>query len=290
MSAPYYHLLTGNFIIENKSPDGDSLRFISDDDSAFADVYRGYLIKKSKDRSVQLRFEGIDAPEVHYAGKAQPYGINARKQLLKLIGFKDIQYKGGRVVASKPPKIPGAILTNSLDIYGRPIAYVLPHQEAKLLNNEKWIYTNSEIIKKTYNYKLLTLGAAYFISYSSQPSEHREVMRDAAFQARKEDLGVWKLDSTTEFTLKDIDSVTVNGKLVFPKLFRRIVDFMKSVEKGYEGDLKDWLTWISSNRTRNENDKVIVDNIELYLSSLVEQRNNKIYFQGDLLNLIFIEK
>jgi endonuclease YncB( thermonuclease family) len=234
MSTPFYRLINGNFIIQNKSPDGDSVRFIADNPSDFDNLHRGYLMKISKDGSVQLRFEGIDAAEVHYAGKAQPLGNQSRDKLISLMGFENIKYNGDKVANSEPIKIAGSILTNSMDTYGRPIAYTLLQKDTQNLDSKGWVFVDEDLIKKTFNYQMLNLGEAYFLSYTSQQAEHRNVMRAGALNAREKNLGVWKVDTTTEFTLKDINSVTEGGQLIFPKLFRRTVDYFKSVQKGYK--------------------------------------------------------
>jgi hypothetical protein len=49
-------------------PDGDSVRFITDDATHYDALKRSDRIRPSpRDGSVQLRFEGVDAPELHYS-------------------------------------------------------------------------------------------------------------------------------------------------------------------------------------------------------------------------------
>ena len=291
MSSPYYHLIHGKYIIEGKSPDGDSVRFKPDSLNSFDDVYRNYLLRTSKDGSLQLRFEGIDAPELHYGKHAQPLGDESRDKLLKYMGFKELDFNDKKVNESSPSEIEGYILTKSLDIYGRPIAYVVTSNN-KCLNylEEEWTYVDEEILKETMNYKMLETGFAYYLSYTSQPKMHREIMRDIANNAQNAALGVWQIDKTQEFTLESINSVTENGQLIYPKIFRRIIDYFKSIDNGFEGNLADWLEWVPGSESRNENDKVIVKNIELKLSDLIKQRNNKIHFQASPQDIVFVEK
>ena len=84
MSAPYYRVISGNFTIVGKEPDGDSVRFIADDPTLFKALHRSYRIKPSKDGSVQLRFEMVDAPEVHYGSAFGRYGTRSP---IRLDGF-----------------------------------------------------------------------------------------------------------------------------------------------------------------------------------------------------------
>lgn len=58
-----YKYIKGKLVLEGRQPDGDSVAFVADNIDFFCDVYRSYLLKPSpRDGSVQLRFEGIDAP------------------------------------------------------------------------------------------------------------------------------------------------------------------------------------------------------------------------------------
>jgi endonuclease YncB( thermonuclease family) len=93
-----YKYIKGKLVLEGRQPDGDSVAFVADNVDLFRDVYRSYLLKpSSRDGSVQLRFEGIDAPELHYGNVFQPAAKEARTHLLKdILGFTEIEYKEKR--------------------------------------------------------------------------------------------------------------------------------------------------------------------------------------------------
>src|SRR5690348_6845906 len=96
MSAPYLLTIHGRLVIVGYQPDGDSVRFIASKPDLFAELKRGYKIRKSpRDGSVQLRLEGIDAPELHYGNAAQPQGDTARDWLLDQLGFTGAEYRPG---------------------------------------------------------------------------------------------------------------------------------------------------------------------------------------------------
>jgi hypothetical protein len=62
------------------------------------------------------------------------------------------------------------------------------------------------------------------------------------------------------------------------------------VDKGFIGNLGDWLLASSATPTRDENDRVLLrDTTEVHLSDL-QQRNQHIAFQADLLDLTLVEK
>jgi hypothetical protein len=100
---------------------------------------------------------------------------------------------------------------------------------------------------------------------------------------------VWADDMTSRFTLVDQASVGPEGQLVLPKLFRRAIDFLAAVAGGFQGNLADWLIAVSANRSREENDRLIVCGAtEVRLSDLLVQANNKVRFQADLLDVVFV--
>lgn len=291
MASPFYQAIAGKFVIVGKEPDGDSVRFIADNPDLYEQLQRSYRIKLSGDRSVQLRLEGIDTPEVHYGSDAQILGDKARDRLLDLIGFDNIKFKGNQVQSAAPDTVSGVILSQAVDANGRPIAYVLVGEKANQRSNENWRRVDAELLRTTINFQMLTEGAAYYTVYTSTPLEHRRLLRQSALAARNDNLGVWAEDTTNQFELVDRKSITApNGQLILPKLFRRSIDYLKAVDKGFRGNLKDWLIE-NSKGSRNENDRVVIsDGVEVNLSDLIQQRNSRVAFQADLLNITFLEK
>ena len=169
MTSPYYHLIKGSFVIKGYEPDGDSIRFIADDPDLYHYLYRHDRIKLSKrDGSVQLRFEGVDATELHYGSAAQPLGKEARDQLLAWMGFENIEYKSDTstmVESANPDSIRGAILSQAAETNGRPVSYVL--LDADIPKGTEWIKVDAPLLKKTLNFQLLDTGLAYYTVYTS---------------------------------------------------------------------------------------------------------------------------
>lgn len=289
MSSPFYRLIRGNFAIIGKQPDGDSIRFVADNPKLYESLHRAYRIKPSRDGSVQLRLEAIDAPETHYGKAAQPLGKEARDRFLDWLGFKSIEFKKNEVLDSEPNTIAGAILTKAADANGRPISYVLLGKDG--FDDEKWVMVDEKLLEKTANFNMLSTGSAYYTVYTSTPFAHRQLLRKVALEAREKNLGIWQKDTTSEFALSDADDIGPKGQLILPKLFRRCIDYLKAVDGGFRGNLEDWLIDSSKMLSRNENDRVVIrDSEEVQLSELLVQRNSKIVFQADLLDLTFVEK
>jgi endonuclease YncB( thermonuclease family) len=288
MSSPYFNVIKGSFVITNYEPDGDSVRFIADDLDLYQNLHGSYRIKPSgKDGSVQLRFEAVDAPELHYGVAAQKYGDTARDKLLSWMGFKNIQFfdNSTKVKSAEPDTVRGAILSKAAEANGRPVSYILLEHDASSLKNGDWIRVNDSLLKKTINYRLLDEGIAFYTVYTSTPFDHRNLLHKVALKARQASEGVWKYDTTTEFVLENQDSIGPEGQLILPKLFRRCTDYLKDLDKNFKGNLEDWLIWISTG-SRDENDRVIIHgNIEVKLSNLIDQRNKKVVFKADLLDM-----
>jgi endonuclease YncB( thermonuclease family) len=295
VAAPYFLCIHGELVIAGYEPDGDSVRFIADDASHYGALKRADRIRPSqRDGSVQLRFEAVDAPELHYGDDAQPLGATARDALLDWIGFTAIEYDQHRKIqvrSATPTSVRAAILAQMVEVNGRPVAYVLLEKGGNLPADGGWVNVDDALLDETMNARLLSEGQAYYTVYTSTPVNHRSHLRSMAGGARTAGRGVWSLDTTADWVLADQSSIGPAGQLILPKLFRRCTDYLKAVGKGFTGNLGDWLVASSATPTRDENDRVLVhDTTEVHLSDLIQQRNQHIAFQADLLDITFVEK
>lgn len=92
-----------------------------------------------------------------------------------------------------------------------------------------------------------------------------------AAEARTTKLGIWNRDATADFSLADQASIGPDGQLILPKLFRRCTDYLKAVDKGFIGNLGDWLLASSATPSRDENDRVLIrDTTEVHLTRIRE--------------------
>jgi endonuclease YncB( thermonuclease family) len=288
-------LIRGQFLILGKEPDGDSIRFVPDDALLFDDLYRYHRMRfNENDGSIQLRLEGVDAPETHYGPKyAQPLGEAARNALLETLGYDlhKIEWSGQKVVVDENAPVRGAIITDGADANGRPISYVFREDADVLapLNDGAELAPSVQAVEQSSNYAMVTGGHAYTTFYTSMPKKLRRYVRTAAAAAKLHRRGVWAADSTDQFWLSEIEDVTVPaGALILPKLFRRCIDYVKS---RFDGTLEEWLKARDSG-PRPENDRVLLESIgfETSLSELVETVNGYVRLKHDLLDLVFVEK
>lgn len=296
MAAPWYLAIHGRLVVVGKEPDGDGVRFVADHLEHYAQLKNAHRIRPSADGSVQVRLEGVDAPELHYGTAAQPLGREARDQLLAWIGFTELEYApptATLVTAASADAVPAVVFTQAADPHGRPVAYLVTTvgEKEHLPPDGEWALVDRAILDHTFNTLLVQEGVAYPTVYTSTPVAHRTYLRALADEARKTGAGVWADDTTAEFALRGQASIGPEGQLILPKLFRRATDYLEAVAGGFPGNLADWLVAVSSSPSREENDRVIVcGGTELRLSDLLVQANDTVRFQADLLDVVFAER
>jgi endonuclease YncB( thermonuclease family) len=282
-----YRVIHGEYVIKGKQPDADSVRFLPDDPARF-DGLEGRPVRLATDGTAQLRFQGVDAPELHYGGSRQPVGKYARNVLLYLMGFGKVRYDG-LTVRHVEKRVRGAILTKGAEGHGRPISYLLLDSDLEGLGDREEIPEDSDVapfLRRTLNYRMIAAGMQYFLAYDSMPEMHRELFREAAVAARSEGLGVWVQDSTSEFALKTPASIGPDGELIFPKLFRRCTDYLLARDQeNFTGSFTDWLQAAGP-----ENDVVLAGKLVTTFDKLVTEANGLVSLAADTLDLVFVER
>jgi endonuclease YncB( thermonuclease family) len=112
-------------VVSTYAPDGDSVRFVPADAAQLESLGNAGALRIAPDGSVQLRMQGIDAPEVHYAGHAQPLAVRARDALLSWLGFGALTFASRtsrKVRTSDPRSVPATVLSRAIDAHRRAIA------------------------------------------------------------------------------------------------------------------------------------------------------------------------
>ena len=280
-----YLIIKGSFVVIGKQPDGDSVRFRPDQPALLKKLKRGYRIDLSKDGTVQLRFEAIDAPELHYLGKEQPLSREPRDFLLAQLGFSDYIYNHNDTITDSVPKeIRGGILSQAAETNGRPVSYVFLENDLSNFTDGERTSIDDTLLAKSINSKVLQAGMAYYTVYSSQPENHRVFMHALAQQAKAANLGIWALDRTSEFALSSFEDVTT-AQLILPKLFRRCIGYLRERDKGFTGTLQDWLLVNPSS-----DDEILLGTRKTRLSSVIQVEGNTIKVLFDPLKAVFIEK
>ncbi len=289
MAAPTLLCARGTLLVAGRAPDGDSVRFVPDTPRLLDRLRRSWRLRRStQDGSVQLRLDGIDAPELSYADLAQPYGPRSRDALLARCGFTDVELDGDRVVSAEPGSRPAAILAGLADPNGRPVSFLVV---GDLPPDGEYVPIDDALVDRTVNAELLAGGMAYPTFYEATPAPVRERLREVARFAREAGGGLWRIDRSAEFTLDGLGSLTgPRGQLVLPKLFRRCVEYLRDPDAVARMTLPQWLAR-SSPSGRTLDDLVLERGAAapVPFSELVEQDGDVVRLTADPLDLVIVE-
>ncbi len=232
-------------------PDGDSVWFrprnashLNDLDGRSADLNGGGC--------AQLRFEAIDALELHFAGSHQQrdQAVAARDTLTGLLGTF-ITYSGGEglsVRTADPHPIPGYILTRSIDPYGRPVSFAFVG-DAEGPDRRDGVWVTPAMIRKSLNYRITRAGRAYPTFYTGLPVDLRDTILQAAEEAWSEDAGMWPVDQTMR-GVHLASLIALENAVIWPKLYRRLRSYFDDV--GEAAGLGKFNAWLREDPDRDD--------------------------------------
>jgi endonuclease YncB( thermonuclease family) len=229
-----YIAISGTFHVDGYTPDGDSLHFQAHNADNWVKL-RVHPVKLNQRGQAQLRLEGIDALEMNFEGRHQPwkYAQAARDFLLSQLGIRSNLFGPSHSRAGAA----GYIVTRQADKYRRPVAFVFAGGPAWPDGEEGFLDTG--LLKNSVNYQLLDAGLVYPTYYEGLPGDLREELTRVCREARKGQRGFWPLDRTNSGVVMDgLHSLTVKN-IILPKLFRRLVRF--SQESHALGGFKAYL-------------------------------------------------
>jgi endonuclease YncB( thermonuclease family) len=225
---------TGN--LTGFEPDGDSMQFKAKNPAVLDRLTRVSLpVRLTAIGSVQLRFEGIDALELHFrppeggsnVHQPRPLADDSRDFLTKELGLDPVQYSPPKDLRVQPPSphdgAPGFILARSLEVHGRPVSFVFAGTAPA--RDGAQIRLNASLLKRSLNYKSVLRGFAYPLFYDTLFKDLREALTDATREARKNRRGLWARDGSQRgVRATGPEELEVTG-VTFPKLFRRLVEY-----------------------------------------------------------------
>lgn len=251
----YFHLFyQSEYRFVGARPDGDSMWFKPNSPAHLTNL-GGRNVDYNGGGFAQLRFEGIDALELHYKGSHQkiPECVSARDRLLQLAGFKDVTYAPSRVsdidtsvrTASPHPR-KGYILSRNVDPYGRPVAFVFVGDTTEADGSE--IYLTARMMARSLNAKLVADGFAYPAYYTGLPFDLRDRLTSITKKARRRGRGIWQVDVSLSGT-RIADASDLERVAQWPKLFRRLVAYYQDGNAGLNG----FETWLRGDTNRDDN-------------------------------------
>jgi endonuclease YncB( thermonuclease family) len=222
--------LAGTYRIVDTEPDGDTIRFYPDDPAQWSAVPGTHKVRTNAGGGAQLRLDGIDALETHYTPlggmrEHQPleFAHQARDELLRWLGFKGVQRTDEKVTAAQPAQLPGFVLTQGADLYGRCVAFA--GRDDAPADSGTEIHVNVALLRRTANHRLVATGLAYPTFYLKLFPDLRAELAKQARNARPSK-GLWGSDRTQKgFTVSNLATLT-DDAVIMPKLFRRLVDYL----------------------------------------------------------------
>jgi hypothetical protein len=259
-------------LVEGEIRFGDSAWFKPDNPNLLSDI--GHRSAKfNKGGFAQLRFEGIDALELHYPGsdhQLEAPTIAARDFLLGGFGFDpdDIEYAPNddiptSVRSSKPVAVRVHILTRVIDPHGRPVAFVFAGTAPERSGVD--LFVDTDRLDTSMNAALMREGHAYPAFYSARevngervgglPWDLRDHLSGLAKSASSANKGLWPDDKSilnTQVTQKkDLFELAI-----WPKLYRRIAKFFDDPNADHS-NLFGFRDWLHANR-RGRDDLILV--------------------------------
>jgi endonuclease YncB( thermonuclease family) len=253
-------------------PDGDSVWFKPDNPDLLSNI-GGRAADFNKGGFAQLRFEGIDALELHYPGDAHQLlgpALAARDFLLAALGFDldKIEYAPTDGVPtaisdSAPVKVRASIMTRAIDRYGRPVVFVFAGNAPERSGSQ--VFLDARRLDQSLNSALLRTGQAYPAFYTARqlygrrvgglPGDLRKYLTLLAVSAGMTGRGVWQHDaSAREVRVTSRDDLT--NLAIWPKLYRRLVKYFDD-QNADHSDLRGFIDWLRDDRSERD-DFVIV--------------------------------
>lgn len=227
-----FTLIRGSFHVAGYSPDGDSVRF-RPDDAALLGRLDGFAARFNRRGHVQLRIEGIDAPETHYgvpgAVLHQPraHAFAARDALLGFLDIADVRWDSSeRTVVAARDGTPGHILARSVEKNGRPVAFVFAGPPDADAEDGSPVFLRPSGLAGSWNLRALGDGLAYPTFYRGLFGDLRAALTAATRAARAAGRGLHPDDVTTRgFDVDGLATIT-DEVTILPKLFRRLARYV----------------------------------------------------------------
>ncbi|RJR42200.1 MAG: nuclease [Deltaproteobacteria bacterium] len=214
--------ISGTFHVTGYNPDGDSLHFQALNADNWGRL-RGRPVRLNRQGQAQLRLEGIDALELNYEGWHQPLKY-AREALDFLLSHLRIR---GNLFGPSHARdgAAGYILARHAEKNRRPVAFVFAG-DPPWPDGEK-VFLDAALVRQSVNYLLLQEGLVYPTYYEGLYADLREELTRGVQAARRERLGLWPRDCSNSGVTMDEGQAGLEKCVILPKLFRRLVRFIK---------------------------------------------------------------
>lgn len=277
-------IITGSYYVVGYEPDGDSLKFRADDPAKWS-LLTGMKVKPDKRGNTQLRLQAVDTLESHYKGASQDAARARAAALFNLAaaGIRDVVWPANAPkVASATDGVKGYIIARNTDSHGRPVAFAYAGPAPQPDGTE--LQLGVQLFKKSINYQLLAAGQAYPMYYEKLFFDLRDAATVAVQAARTARRGLWAVDKSTVGVAVPNAAAIAQLPPIFPKLFRRLVDFYKATPGAVLAAFPAWLAQDGEQVT------VMPQGQHTHFDTVVKVQNGKVQLTTKPENLIFAER
>ena len=105
------------------------------------------------------------------------------------------------------------------------------------------MFLGSSLLRRSLNYRSLAAGQAYPLFYDTLFADLRGVFTQAAATARQAGAGLWAQDHSQTGLAVTTQAALEQQGVVFPKLFRRLSEFLAQPQPG---GLAGFLPWLAA--------------------------------------------
>lgn len=286
-----FHLFYKKTRHEGSEPDGDTVWFKPNnlkllENFSLADEIPARTAKVNGGGLVNLRFEGIDALELHYeGGQQQDAGARAARDFtLQRLGFQQVTYSGQElksVRSAQPHPRKGYILTRTIDPFSRPVAFIFAGETN--IADGKEVFLDVPHMDKSVNAQLAKAGFAYPGYYKTIPTDLRNrltQLADEAYYASPR-RGVWAEDVTMKGAVCN-NLQQLQTHVLWPKLFRRLTGYFKKHPQG----LSQFDAWLRADKRKDDEVWIASEATAGNLHDVIHISGNKIslkYWPEDLI-------
>jgi hypothetical protein len=293
-------LIQGTFHLANRTsagvetgfePDGDSIHFKPRKPTLLDRLERvGSPYRLSNIGSTQLRFEGIDALELHFrpengpeSHQPRPLADESRDYLTGRYRLNPVPYVEPRGIRVDPPvqrdAAPGYILSRALDAHGRPVAFAFAGEPPAADGSD--VRLEVPLLRRSLNYRSLANGHAYPLFYDTLFSDLRSALTTAADNARSAGKHLWALDRSQDGLAVDAQADLEQDGVIFPKLFRRLTEFFTEPQSA----LANFLGWLAKTE---EQVLDLVENNFTHFDNLVDVSGGSVRLRRRPEQIVFV--
>lgn len=277
-------IITGSCYVVGYEPDGDSLKFQADNPLQWSRL-AGMKVKADARGRTQLRLQAVDTLESHYGGSSQD-AVRARGAALftlQAAGLAPVDWPAtSPKVKAAQDGVKGYIIARNTDSHGRPVAFAYAGLAPQADGTE--LQLGVQLFKKSINYQLLAAGQAYPMYYEKLFFDLRDAATAAVQAAHTARRGLWAVDKSTSGVAVPNAAAVAQLPPIFPKLFRRLVDFYKATPGSA---LAAFPTWLAQDR---EQVTVMPQGQHTHFDTVVKVQNGKVQLTTKPENLIFAER